>query len=71
MCCEKHWKTKYILCFEPGIASRDGGHIYYDDISGTIRSNPGDNRMTVLITVNDQGGGANVIGTERKLGRVL
>lgn len=35
-----------IICFEPGVASRDGGHTYYD-VCGTIRSQPGDNRMTV------------------------
>lgn len=32
--------------FEPGIASREGGHVY-EDVSGTLRANPGDNQMTV------------------------
>lgn len=32
--------------FEPGIASREGGHVY-EDVSGTLRADPGDNRMTV------------------------
>ena len=35
------------VAFEPGIASRDGGHVY-EEVRGTIRSEPGDNRMTVL-----------------------
>ena len=36
-----------IICFEPGIASRDGGHIYMN-VSGTLRSNHGDNAMTIV-----------------------
>lgn len=32
------------LSFEPGIASRDGGHVY-DNIAGTLRAEPGDNRL--------------------------
>jgi len=32
--------------FEPGIASREGGHVY-EGVSGTLRANPGDNQMTV------------------------
>lgn len=35
-----------VIAFEPGIASRVGGHVY-DDVSGTIRSAPGDNQMTL------------------------
>lgn len=31
--------------FEPGIASREGGHIY-EDVSGTLRANPGDIAMS-------------------------
>lgn len=30
--------------FEPGIASREGGHVY-EGISGTLRAEPGDNRL--------------------------
>jgi DNA (cytosine-5)-methyltransferase 1 len=41
--------------FEPGIASREGGHIY-DGVSGTLRANAGDNAMSVVYSV-DQGGG--------------
>ena len=36
-----------IVAFEPGVASRDGGHTY-EECSGTIRSEPGDNRMSVM-----------------------
>jgi len=39
--------SENLICFEPGVMSRDGGHIYHD-ISGTIRSNPGDNQMSVM-----------------------
>lgn len=34
------------IAFEPGIASREGGHIY-EDVSGTLRANAGDNQMSV------------------------
>ena len=32
------------IAFEPGIAAREGGHIY-EGVSGTLRANAGDNRM--------------------------
>ena len=38
-------KASYIT-FEPGIAAREGGHIY-EGVSGTIRANAGDNQMSV------------------------
>ena len=34
------------VTFEPGIAQREGGHIY-EGVSGTLRANAGDNRMAV------------------------
>ena len=34
------------ISLEPGIASREGGHIY-EDVSGTLRANAGDNQMSV------------------------
>ena len=43
------------ICFVPGIASREGGHIY-EDVSGTLRANAGDNQMSTVYSV-DQGGG--------------
>ena len=44
-----------VMTFEPGIASREGGHIY-EDVSGTIRANAGDNQMSVTYAI-DMGGG--------------
>lgn len=38
-----------VVTFEPGIASRDGGHVY-ENVSGTLRATPGDNQMTVAFT---------------------
>lgn len=38
-----------VIIFEPGIASRDGGHVY-EGVSGTLRATPGDNQMTVAFT---------------------
>lgn len=35
------------ITFEPGIASREGGHIY-EGVAGTIRANAGDNRLAVV-----------------------
>ena len=35
-----------VITLEPGIASREGGHIY-EDVSGTLRANAGDNQMSV------------------------
>jgi DNA (cytosine-5)-methyltransferase 1 len=36
------------IVFEPGVATRDGGHIYTNDKSPTLRANPGDNFPTVV-----------------------
>ena len=47
------------ISFEPGIASRDGGHVY-ENVSGTIRATPGDNQMTVAYTARCGTGGNNV-----------
>ena len=38
-------------CFEPGIASREGGHIY-EGVSGTLRSNAGDNQMATAYGIS-------------------
>ena len=40
--------------FEPGIASREGGHIY-EGVSGTLRANPGDNQMAVYGVYENHG----------------
>ena len=41
-----------IVTFEPGITSREGGHVY-DDVSGTLRANAGDNQMAVAYVVEN------------------
>lgn len=41
-----------VIAFEPGIASRCGGHIYQDKV-GTLRSNAGDNQQAVVIGAID------------------
>ena len=40
------------VSFEPGIAKREGGHIY-EGVSGTIRANAGDNKMSVAYSVEN------------------
>ena len=40
--------------FEPGIASREGGHIY-ENVSGTLRANAGDNQMSAAYTMKIRG----------------
>lgn len=39
------------IAFEPGVAQREGGHIY-EGVSGTLRATPGDNQMSVAYGVN-------------------
>ena len=41
--------------FEPGIASREGGHIY-NNKSGAIRANAGDNQASVAYTMQERAG---------------
>ena len=48
-------EPKEIVCFEPGIASREGGHIY-ENVSGTLRANAGDNQMATAYTMQDREG---------------
>ena len=43
------------IVFEPGIASRDGGHIYTDGKAPTLRAEPGDNRPTVVYPLEGNG----------------
>ena len=44
-------KTELIV-FEPGAASRVGGHIYTDDVSGSLRAKAGDNQQAICYKVN-------------------
>ena len=41
-----------VITLEPGIASREGGHIY-EDVSGTLRANAGDNQMAVAYSIEN------------------
>ena len=43
------------ITFEPGIASREGGHIY-ENVCGTLRANAGDNQMATAYTMQDREG---------------
>ena len=36
------------IAFEPGAASRVGGHIYEDGVTGTLRAEAGDNQQAIL-----------------------
>jgi site-specific DNA-cytosine methylase len=49
---------------EPGIAAREGGHIY-DGVCGTLRADAGDNRMAVAYGVTTKGNGDAFISEER------
>jgi DNA (cytosine-5)-methyltransferase 1 len=58
-----------VCTFEPGIASREGGHIY-EGVSGTLRAKAGDNQMSVAYTMQDRegkaGGGKGALIAEEK-----
>lgn len=45
-------KVMDVASFEPGIAGRCGGHCY-DDVSGTLRANAGDNQMAVAYNIGN------------------
>ena len=44
-----------VYSIEPGIASREGGHIY-ENVSGTLRANAGDNQMSAAYTMKIRSG---------------
>ena len=52
------------ITLEPGIAAREGGHIY-EGVSGTLRANAGDNQMAVAYGVTTKGNGDAFISKER------
>ena len=63
---------EHAVCYtlEPGIAAREGGHIY-EGVSGTLRANAGDNQMAVAYPVpnlllDDQGGQQISVRTDGK-----
>ena len=43
------------IVFEPGAASRVGGHIYEDGVTGTVRANAGDNQQAVVYGICSDG----------------
>lgn len=43
------------VTLEPGIASREGGHVY-EGVCGTLRANAGDNQMAVAYTMKERAG---------------
>lgn len=57
------------VTLEPGIAQREGGHIY-EGVSGTLRANAGDNQMAVAFAdshiLDDQGGSQINVRTDGK-----
>lgn len=54
------------VTLEPGIAAREGGHIY-EGVSGTLRAEAGDNRMAVAhMVLDDQGGSSINVRTDGK-----
>lgn len=40
------------VTFEPGIAAREGGHIY-EGVAGTLRANAGDNQLSVAYSIEN------------------
>jgi DNA (cytosine-5)-methyltransferase 1 len=48
-------EPKEVVCFEPGIASREGGHVY-EGVSGTLRAKAGDNQMATAYTLRERAG---------------
>lgn len=44
------------IVFEPGAATRVGGHVYDDEITGTLRANAGDNAQVICYGIDQQGG---------------
>ena len=40
-----------LIVFEPGAASRVGGHIYFNDVSGSLRAEAGDNQQAICYKV--------------------
>ena len=57
-----------VISLEPGIAQREGGHIY-EGVCGTLRANMGDNQMAVAyadVVLDDQGGQQVTVRTDGK-----
>lgn len=44
----RDYKDPQVVAFEPGAASRVGGHVYEDDKAGTLRAEMGDNQQAIV-----------------------
>lgn len=53
---EAHENVPCVIAFEPGAATRVGGHVY-EDIAGTLRAIPGDNQQVVVYDARGNGDG--------------
>ena len=53
----RDYKQPQSVCctFEPGAASRVGGHVYDNDVAGTVRANAGDNQQAVVYATQASG----------------
>lgn len=53
---EAHGNVPCVIAFEPGAATRVGGHVY-EDIAGTPRAIPGDNQQVIVYDARGNGDG--------------
>lgn len=53
---EAHGNMPCVIAFEPGAATRVGGHVY-EDIAGTLRATSGDNQQVVVYDARGNGDG--------------
>lgn len=53
---EAHGNVPCVIAFEPGAATRVGGHVY-EDIAGTLRAIPGDNQQVIVYDARGNGDG--------------
>ena len=52
VCGERVGVEREVVAFEPGAASRVGGHVYEDGKAGTVRANAGDNQQAVVYGIS-------------------
>lgn len=51
----RDYKDPQVICFEPGAASRVGGHVDEDGIAYSVRANAGDNQQAVVYGICSDG----------------
>lgn len=51
----RDYKDPQVVCFEPGAASRVGGHVDEDGIAYSVRANAGDNQQAVVYGICSDG----------------